>query len=308
MGRLTSLIRGLLTAGLILATGLAAPMWAGGQEPVRVERLTISLWPEYDDPRLLVILNGTLTQSNVELRVPLPDGAALHAVAFGDDQGNLLNATWRVEGEGERRVVVVSVPTRHFHVEYYVDAITAGEETVVRARIPAPEAEVLQATLVVQEPAGTADLRGTPPLGPLEPGGDGLRYASRGLGPLRPGDTVVQEVRYRRVQPGPTVRILQRASEATPPPDRAGRPWLWVGLAGILVLGAGGAIFLWSVRGRSRKALSIGSGEGKAGLAKYCPNCGHPFGARDRFCTMCGTRRPGMPGDRSMSQLTGKRP
>lgn len=287
-----------LLAFVLLFVGL----WTAGaaaQDPARVDQLTISLWPEYDDPRLLVILSGTLSQANVRLRVPLPEGAELHAAAYVDEQGNLLNTSWQAD-EG---AVVVVVPTRQFHVEYYVDAIRVDQETqetVVQARVPVPEAMVIAAVLVVQEPANTANFRGDPPLGLPEPGADGLRYASRDLGALPPGAVVRQEVRYVRLKPGLSVTSVLPTPAAPPvePVDRSVRvrPEILLAVATALLLATGTFVFVRIRRGSpgQRPPQVPHHLGGKVPKARYCPACGHPFGPQDRYCAMCGTPRPGV--------------
>ncbi len=265
------------------------------QEPIRIETLFISLWPEYDDPRLLVILSGTLSESGVDLRVPLPEGAQINAAAYVDAQGTLLTAAWREETLNGQRVLIVTVPTREFQVEYYVDAITSGPETVVQARIPVPEAVIGEAVVTVQEPANTEGFRGNPPLSTPQPGFNGLRYASRSLGPLSPGEIVEQEVRYTRLQPGLSVNPRPAAQPTPPSPPQTERPWLPLALGGAVALaGAIGAGYWLLRRGAETPSQGPTPSTPAAQLAKYCPNCGHPYGPLDRFCAMCGTERPAL--------------
>ncbi len=282
-----------LTGGL----GYSAPVRA--QSEVTVQRLTISLWPEYDDPRLLVILNGTLSQANVTLRVPLPEKAQFHAAAYADEDGTLLTAAWSLETVGGRRYIQVTVPTSQFHVEYYLDAVVPGEETVVQARIPLPDLPVEQAVLIAQEPANTTNFRGNPPLGPLAPGANGLRYASRDLGALPAGAVVAQELRYRRLAPGLSAPPpAATASQASPFPEASSRAWWPIAVGGILALVVAGVVIVWLRRQSLRAIPSPGSDRHQpispATLPRYCPQCGHPFGPHDRYCAMCGTRRPGV--------------
>ncbi len=284
--------------GLILLIVLTGTVLA--QEAPRLQTLNISLWPEYDDPRVLVIMSGTLAQANQQVRVPLPPGSELNAVAYASEEGQLLTADWTPETRQGQTYIIISVPTQQFHLEYYLDAVSSGEKTVVRVRIPVPQARIAQATLTVQQPRNTTDFVADPPLGNPEPGFDNLMYASRDLGPLSPGDIIEQEVRYTRLVPGlsTTPRAITTpvpsADDRTPP----SRNWrlVTIGIAIVLVMAV---LVVWWLRRQSMAVETPPVSKGRkrkrpvetTTLPKYCPNCGHPFGPNDRYCAMCGTKR-----------------
>ena len=286
---------------LVLFALILTPL-ASAQGLPQVKSLRVELWPEYDDPRLLVLIIGVLEAPNQEIRVPLPPGAELNAVAYATDDGRLLTAEWRGDSANGRTAVVVSVPTTQFHVEYYVDAITSGEETVVQAEIPVPDAEIAQATLIVQQPANTTSFRGNPPLGNLTQGPGGLFYGARELGPLSSGDVIRQEVRYTRLVPG--LSTTPRAA-ITPQPVPTRVPespssWVPVVIGVILALIIAAAVVVWLRQQAAMKDTGRQQSEQPSAktrplstttLPRYCPNCGHPFGPNDRYCAMCGTKR-----------------
>lgn len=287
--------------GMVFLLLLVHASSALAQGVPRVQSLNIELWPEYDDPRLLVLIAGTLESPNQEIHIPLPEGADINAIAYATEDGRLLTAEWHSETKNGRTIIVVTVPTKRFHVEYYIDAVTSGKETVVRAEIPVPEADIARATLIVQQPANTTHFRGDPPLGAPEAGFGGLFYASRDLGALSPGDTITQEVRYTRLAPGlsTTPRAAMTPQQAPATVSEPSRSWLPVAVGVTLALVIAVAVMVWlhqqaamqehsSPQGRSHvtsRPLSTTT------LPRYCPNCGHPFGPNDRFCAMCGTKR-----------------
>jgi hypothetical protein len=58
---------------IAIALLVASVLGFAQQPPAVLERLEIALWPEYDDPRLLVIYRGELAQDPTgPLLFPLP--------------------------------------------------------------------------------------------------------------------------------------------------------------------------------------------------------------------------------------------
>jgi len=231
-------------------------------------------------------------------------------VAYETNDGRLLTTEWHVETQDAGQVLVMTVPTSQFHIEYYLDAITSGKETVIKAKIPLPEAPVASATLTVQQPANTSNFRGDPPLGKPEAGVRGLMYASRTLGALPSGAVVSQEVRYTRLAPGlsttpraaaPSVPTSSASSQTRPAGvSEPHRNWIPLLMAVLLVIAIGGAIVFWMRKQSDLATVSPPSASrrtrrkrspARTALPKYCPNCGYPFESDDRYCAMCGTKR-----------------
>ena len=275
-------------------------------EPPTIQRLQVSLWPEYDDPRLLVIYRGELaSEATQPVRLPIPADAEVHAVAYVAEDGTLVNLDWTSETAEDGRVLVLSPPTRAFQVEYYWDVLGTGPERSFTVPIAAGPQPVQALRIQVQEPVGAQDLQGDPPLEGPTVGFQGLNYYVREAGPLAPGAVVRQTVRYVKrdtrlsvavVQPTPAQPAQAEKAVAAAVPTRPIR--LYVLVATLLVVGTSLIAFgVWrsrhpavpSVAAPRRRTRS--RGRKRAELARFCHVCGHPFQPQDRFCARCGAER-----------------
>jgi hypothetical protein len=134
---------------------------AHAQTPVNtLPELLVELWPDYDEPSVLVLLTGALPADAVlpaTLTLPLPEGAVLNAVASIDATGAMLNTDYTAASG----FVTLTTPDPRFRVEYYVPYRVTGAERAYTFRWEAG-LDVAQLTLRVQEPAAAANLTITP--------------------------------------------------------------------------------------------------------------------------------------------------
>ncbi len=283
---------------LTLAVAAAFGMWLAGvgttiaQSGTPISVLEISLWPEYDDPRVLVILAGSLEEEAGILVLPLPAGADLNAVAYLGEDGPLTNAEWEVDRSDGGMALTVQLPAAGFQVEYYLDAVQPGDETFISVVIPAPGASVAEARLEVQQPAQATSLSGDPALGEPRLGFGGLTYLSRRLGSVESGDMIRQEVRYIRLAPGLSAPPRAAVAAPAPTPSSGGGPDLR--LVAIGAIAAGGLALvsaLWLRTGRRLPPVLERRRSPREASARYCHNCGHHFEPSDRYCANCGAPR-----------------
>jgi hypothetical protein len=101
----------LFLAGLLVASvlGLASLLPAAAQEPDKgIGEATLQLWPEYDDPGLLVIYSGEFTdtlQFPQEVAFPLPEGARGIQATSRESDGRLMTQEWQIVAGLSHRVL-----------------------------------------------------------------------------------------------------------------------------------------------------------------------------------------------------------
>jgi len=300
----------------IFAAAVLGQVWilpAAGQGPEKtIREATLQVWPEFDDPGLLVIYSGDFTDTVTfpqEIAVPLPANArGIQATSKAAD-GRLTNEQWQiVNGK-----LVYTLPGPGFHIEYYLDRPPSGDQREIGYTFEAPYATD-SLDVRVQQPARATDFSMDPPPDSSLVGDDGLTYSSLSKTGLKPGDKLDLKIRYKKTDQGLTSAPIAAAQTAPTPqvatapipaPSGSSTSWLpWV-LIGIGLAALAAAVVYWFLRGRESAApapagrnkrpvktgppaaTSQETGKGTA----FCTQCGQQFRPDDRFCANCGAPR-----------------
>ena len=326
-GQLRSGARSLLLALLLLSVPVA---FVTAQGPaLTIEQASLRLWPEYDDPGLLVIFAGQFTDTGTfpqRVLFPIAEGARNIQATYQDASGNLLMREYElVEGK-----LAYEMPLPTFHYEYYVDRPPSdNQREIVFNFDPGYAAKALE--VVIQEPARATDFSMSPTEQSNFRGADGLTYHVINLTNVAAGNTVNLTIRYTKNDANLTKAQLSVANEGagvipTTAAAEASTPWLpyvLIGLGVVLLIGAFTYWYLVQRRpGQARAAANTTTGgkrstDGKGKslasgaparnaprptvratgatpvgkMAVFCTQCGHELQETDRFCPQCGTPR-----------------
>lgn len=307
-------LRLMLCLGLMSLSSvwLAPPRPAQAQSDITLNALTIELWPEYDQPSMLVILRGTLAPSvtlptTVTVHIPSTSGGP-SAVAAQDANGQLFDTVFTTTPAGETLAVQVQTSFASFQVEYYDPGLKITGEAREYPFQWVADFPVSAATVRVQEPIDARGLSAEPPITLAGSSGLGLNYYTASLGALSTGQNVFVHLRYTKSTSTLSVeKVGPTPAQAAPAPGPTPRrlelsPTLLIGGGlGLLSL----ALMSWGVIGlvRSRRTdprwrrpgepvpapqHSPGPLLSTHGTAQFCTQCGEPTLAGDRFCRNCG--------------------
>ena len=300
---------------------LIAPSHA--QNPTELSSLIIKLWPEYDDPRLLVIIDGQLATPGSEIRLPIPAEAQLNAVATADGSGRLLKNEWHEEQAADGTRLLVMVPENPvFRVEYYTPFPIDGAKRMIKFELPAGYLNAEQVSIQTLLPPGSEDVELSPPADESGPTQDEAHIFQRSLDSVK-NQPIVQEVSYANPSGALTVPESSTSSESMLQPDESAQgnvapvnektsstslnPWIIaLGVVAALLI-IGGVVGLWMTRDResedelapapavqhnqkNSRSISAKPLAGKK-LDRFCRQCGKEFGPDDRFCRYCGAPR-----------------
>ena len=289
-------------------------LWMPGralaQENLSFSSLEIDLWPEFDQPTVLVIYRITLSSqvklpADLSLRIPAAVGAP-NAVAVKQPDGSLFNLPYTQQDAGDGwSQILFSATAPDLQIEYY-DPGLVKEGAARHYEYHWPGDYAVEAlSIEVQQPVGATEMKISPSLG----NGDsstGIVYYRQQIGALAGGQTFEITFDYQKdtddlsagsmpVQPGGPLNdtTTGRLTFA------AALPWA-LGAIGVLLI-AGGGFWYWQ-SGRkggstkdARRARPRGPGkkeelEASENSNIYCHQCGKRASAGDRFCRACGTQ------------------
>ncbi len=283
----------LLTMSILSAT--AGP--SAAQTVLRLDQLQVDLWPEYDQPDVLVIYRGLLSPETplpaaVTLRLPLRVGEPT-AVAHDDGTGGLFNVPYSTQVEGEWLAVTLETPTLNFQLEFYDRLTFTGEQRNYTFVWPGDYA-VGQLGLLLLPPPGATEIQTEPALSPVQ-----SDVGDRGYGGTWGSLTAGQEAR---------LTISYYGDEG----DDANTSLIVGGVIAVLLVVAVGGVWYYvrqsslppapappsqrrAKRSRSQRRSSarrpagkVGAREDKPSSPAHCTHCGEQLGSKDRFCGSCG--------------------
>lgn len=295
-----------LAVCVLSLVALAAPSFANAQTPEHITNLDIHVWPEFDDPRVLVQYDGKLAAQNDyprQVEFYIPATAALTATAYQDEQQQYLNtdpATITDAGNGLKRVTF-SVPRPNFHLEYYDDAIQgAPDKTLKFVYTPLAPADSVQ--IQVQQPLKADEFKIEPAASLVSEGMHGFKYHIFNYPGAAVGQPLGLQVSYVKTDPNPSIQNVvppetapqTNAADAAAPTNPQ-QLYLLIGAGVALALGLLG-IYLWYSRRQPRLAFASASGGSPSGKkaehgAGFCSQCGSALRAGDNFCPKCGAKK-----------------
>jgi hypothetical protein len=260
------------------------------------------IWPEYDEPSVLVIQRMVVSPSTslpATMTFRIPAGAEKPtALAVGQTPDTVADTPYTLEPDGKWVKVVVQVTAPAIQMEYYDPAITrTGKNRDFLYEWPGDYA-MSNFHVQLQQPFDATSLQTTPNLPDTNTVPDGLTYYSGDFGALALGQTFSLDVTYQKDTDALSVSFMNVQAAAPVDESTAGRisfgtylPWL-IAAVGVLMI-SGGLYYYFRGGARPRpnvRRRHVASVESTAEGQIYCPQCGTRARNGDRFCRTCGTR------------------
>jgi hypothetical protein len=277
---------------------------ARAEEPLKITTMNVSVWPEYDQPGVLVQYQGNVAAqptktAPVELSFLVPKGAGVGAACAIQTNGNHTSETWKeAEADTGLTKVTFKVTEPIFHVEYYYNPLPAVTDKqfsfAYTAAIPADEVE-----LDVQHPLKATNFALTPDAPNTHKDQDGFTYHAYSFKQVAAGQKLSTDVAYTKTDPKPSVsgdKPASSPSAASTASDNGINPNQVIVLATAFAVAGILGFFIWQrnrrdAQDRFARAESFDEGPRPAARSEggYCTQCGNAMEAGDRFCARCGS-------------------
>ncbi len=287
---------------LILGIMLVFPSFVSAQSDVTIANMTVQLWPEYDQPSMLVIADFQVTAATalpVDLTFRIPQEANLVAVATLAGDGSFLNAVFdgpKEEGEWQTFTVTIS-QSSVYRFEYYQPLTFNGDQRVFSYLWDGAYA-VDAFNVVVLEPVDATAFSMEPAYKSIAQQ-NGSNYYDSGTVQLASGKQFTLNLNYDKTTdtlgvPAQGIQPADPVDENTPGRVSLNNslPYI-IGGFGVLLIVGGIAYYWWAGRKsfKSPRRRSHAHAENEeSGEGAYCPQCGARAKAGDRFCRVCGAR------------------
>lgn len=287
-----------LTFALTL-TVLFIPLSAGAQGKIALQTVFVQLWPEFDQPNMLVIYDfqaapETFLPQDVNMRVPAE--AEVIAVAQERDgalfnvpyQETAIDATWK-------QVTLTLDAATTYHLEYYAPLKRDGLQREFVYLWPG-DYPVASLSVSLRIPLDTTEIDTQPTMLEMPPTGDGATYLQWGKENLKAGQQESVEIAYTKTTErlSASTQPLEPATVDEKTPGRVSLsnyyPYILGGVGLLLILGGG--VYFWQ-SSKSKPAPTRhhrARAEENSREQVHCHQCGKRAQPGDRFCRACGTR------------------
>jgi hypothetical protein len=282
---------------------LFAPIRAGARGELRLSSVSVDIWPEYDQPAVLVVYHVAMAPEVIlpaTLTLNVPAEAQVSAVKVVDPRGGLLNVPYKRAVDGEWATLTISAVSPQVQVEYYTALTKSGTaRRIVFKWVSDYSLEKLEVNFL--RPLGATDVIISPMPAKIAPGQNGLMNYTDSVAYLAANQPYTVTIDYQRRRDDVSIANFSVQAVATPGADTPGRVsaggillWVLAGVGALLIVAGVVGFTVWQRGGRKSdaRAQMPSHGEESEAGAVHCQQCGRRAQSGDVFCRACGARLP----------------
>jgi hypothetical protein len=298
---------------LTSVAGTASPRPGVRYVDLRMIRLRLSIWPEYDDPRVLVMLRGEMAPHSAfptHITLPLPKGAEIIGAGMISEQNELLLHPHRIQPGEAHDNLELHLPVVRFFVEFYYNPFSI--KTDKRFTYIAPMTyPIEQLEVDIQQPLQATNFTIEPRPMSQETDVQGFTYYRFVYHHLDANNAKSFTVSYTKTATGPSVVKRQPEPQVVHQPRKAVSTMLMaLGILTGAVVVFGGGVILWTGYQRRRQVSPARQilppapqavvqpsvkdtcapmpTTSEVSMPNFCSNCGAKLQLGYHFCPGCG--------------------
>ena len=308
---------------IILIAALFAMVLGGtpavASEHDGLDELSVSVMPEYDDPRVLAIFEGTLNENatlprTAEFFVPnsATDPQIGMACEVPEGEGHICKV-YETADAGDFKSLTYNIDqARNLFFEYYWDPFTGQAEAAegkksFKYEFKAP-ANVKALSIGIQKPLKAENFVLDPPPEKTVTDQEGMDFNMYSYGSVKKDQVFTINATYVKTDPSPSKPKSNPGGEQAAGQilgSGEGQGTLQIIVLAFVILFTGGIV---AVIMRSRSAPTVatagasrstaqgkrktGESKGSSGAKpKFCSECGSAIAADSKFCSECGQQR-----------------
>lgn len=197
----------LLSLVLSLAV-VTSPVMGAQDATLNIKSMKISVWPEYDDPRILVTYQGEFNSTPSfpqPVKFPVPTGTEINQVcALQPPNNEHLCQLYDTLTEAEGLSISYTLPIPTYYLEYYWDGIKAEAGKNFTFNYVSPYA-IDKLEIDVQQPLKATDFKLTQPYVTASSDGRGMKYYNYVFNNVAPGQAITIDASYTKPDNTPSV-------------------------------------------------------------------------------------------------------
>lgn len=285
---------------------LSSPFSTQAQSEITIDQMQVKIWPEYDQPTVLVINNFFLSgdvkfPARMNINIPVAAGTP-HSVAVRELDGQLYLLDYEMTTVGEWNQLTFTTPFAELWIEYYDPTLTINEDVRTFEFQWMGEYFVKSLSLEVQQPVSASNMTFKESMGVARVGNDGLTYFSRDVGELKANTKISLNLQYFKNNNTLSSSVAIPVQPVTPLNDETSQgktsftqvlPFIIAGI-GLVLLVFG---MFWFM---SRQKENLPASRNRHSTSRrvsrqesdsiFCHRCGRRADSGDVFCRACGTR------------------
>lgn len=269
----------------------AADKDASFLKAIKIKSMSLSIWPEYDDPRVLVMYQGEFdnhVSKPVKLRLTIPKGIKLNMAGAITKEGRHIHTPHKLLDKGDMAEISFEVNESTFYLEFYYDPFKAEGEKKNFNYLVTSNYHIDELTVDVQQPLKAKNFTLDPPSLSILQGQKGFEFHQYRFQDFSKEKEFALKAAYVKKDPEPSIKkdTGSSGSETQNTGSKLVVILLSIAISVIIALAA-----CWFVTAQGRRvAGKAGDKNRKKEGKKFCSQCGKPLDINDKFCSGCGRK------------------